>query len=41
MRLVPFIRTTLDLYVNEDQIGYYCLDVNEKGEVIDDWLVFY
>jgi len=37
----PYISTLLDLYVGNDEIGWYKLLVRLNGEEEDDYLVFY
>jgi hypothetical protein len=37
----PFIRTVLDLYVGEHQVGDYTLITLLDGEVIDDYFVIF
>lgn len=41
----PCIRTTVNILFDEDYegeslgVGYYSLDIDENGEVFDDWLI--
>jgi len=37
----PYFATSLDLYVNEEEVGEYRLIVFLDGQVDDDYLIFY